>query len=380
MGNQSVAPPLLNHRYSLLDTLGAGGMAVVYKAKDTMLERLVAIKLLRQDYSNNEEFRKQFRLEAKSAANLSHPNIITVHDFGYDAGRLFIVMEYLPGMNLKDLIRQNGRYPVNDAVHLILQACAGIGYAHRAGIVHCDVKPHNLLVATDMRLKVTDFGIARALSSINPDEKREEVWGSPQYFAPEQAKGLAPSPASDVYSLGVVLYELLTGRLPFEHKDPQELARMHREDRPVPPRRFNREIPPNLEQIILKVLSKEPAQRYRSADQLGRVLAPFNTYSEAYAPPVGSPPPTVSRPQAVQPPPAAPQPSQPPVPAPAGSHTSPTQAAPSPQPSMQPAPQGARLSDLFTPGIIMLGLLALLLLVGLLPFWAYILFRFNLIF
>ena len=162
-----------------------------------------------------------------------------------------------------------------EAVNLIAQACAGIGYAHRAGIIHCDVKPHNMIITPDKRLKVTDFGIARALISINPDEHSDEVWGSPQYFSPEQAAGLAPSPASDVYSLGVVLYEMLTGQLPFTATDAQELARQHREVRPVPPRRLNREIPPELEQIILKVLSKEPAQRYRSADQLGRLLAPF---------------------------------------------------------------------------------------------------------
>jgi serine/threonine protein kinase len=376
MASQTADAPLLNHRYTLLETIGAGGMAVVYKAQDTMLERPVAIKLLRQDYSNNEEFKKQFRLEAKSAANLSHPNIITVHDFGYDAGRLFIVMEYLPGKDLKYLIRQNGRFNVSEAVHLILQACAGIGYAHRAGIVHCDVKPHNMLVAPDMRLKMTDFGIARALSTINPDEKSEEVWGSPQYFSPEQAKGLAPSPASDVYSLGVVLYEMLTGQLPFTHTDPQELARMHREARPVAPRRFNHDIPPALEQIILKVLSKEPAQRYRSADQLGRVLAPFSSYTEIYAIPAIQ---TANNP----PPPARPGASN--------TYSNSTTRAPSQQqyrPPEQPVqsyqaqpvqPQSSTLSMLLTPGIISLGLTALLLLVGLIPFWTFILSKFGLL-
>jgi eukaryotic-like serine/threonine-protein kinase len=383
MVNHPVEPPLLNQRYSLLDTIGAGGMAVVYKAKDTMLERLVAIKLLRQDYSNNESFRNQFRLEAKSAANLSHPNIVTVHDFGYDAGRLFIVMEYLPGDNLKNLIRQNGRYSISEGVHLILQACAGIGYAHRAGIVHCDVKPHNMLVAADLRLKVTDFGIARALSTINPDEKSEEVWGSPQYFSPEQAKGLAPSPASDVYSLGVVLYEMLTGQLPFTHTDPQELVRMHKEARPVPPRRFNTDIPPELDQIIQKVLSKEPAQRYRSADQLGRVLAPFSTHAEIYAIPAvqnGNAPPPTARPGAT-PPAARPfvssaaQASQP-----NRAATQPGAQSTRPNQTQVSQPQGTRLISLLGPGIILLGLFALMLLVGLLPFWAYILVKLGLLF
>lgn len=293
--------PMLSNRYKLLETLGAGGMAVVYRAQDMMLERPVAIKLLRQDYSGNHGFRNQFRLEAKAAANLSHPNIVTVHDFGFDAGRLFIVMEFVPGKDLKSLVKERGRFQVAEAVNLIAQACAGIGYAHRAGIIHCDVKPHNMIITPDKRLKVTDFGIARALISINPDEHTDEVWGSPQYFSPEQAAGLAPSPASDVYSLGVVLYEMLTGQLPFTATDAQELARQHREVRPVPPRRLAREIPPELEQIILKVLSKEPAQRYRSADQLGRLLAPFAGTPEMLQPfppeqPRATPPPPVYRP------------------------------------------------------------------------------------
>lgn len=264
--------PLLNNRYQLLHTLGTGGMAVVYRAHDQMLERPVAIKILRQDFTGDQNFRERFRQEARAAANLSHPNIVTVHDFGFDAGRPFIVMEYVPGTDLKTMVKQRGKFSLEDAINLAVQACEGIGYAHRAGLVHCDVKPHNMLVSPDGRLKVTDFGIARALASIHPDEQSDIVWGSPQYFSPEQAAGQAPSPASDVYSLGVILYEMLTGRLPFQASDPEELARMHREQQPAPPRRFNYEIPEALEQIILKVMSKEPSQRYRSADQLGRVL------------------------------------------------------------------------------------------------------------
>jgi eukaryotic-like serine/threonine-protein kinase len=267
--------PLLGNRYQLLQTLGTGGTAVVYKAKDLMLERLVAIKVLRQDFSNDNAFRERFHQEAKAAANLSHPNIVTVHDFGLDSGRLYIVMEYVSGTDLKSSLKQSSPFSVSDAINIMVQACAGIGYAHRAGIVHCDVKPHNMLVSSDNRLKVTDFGIARALASIHPDEKSDIVWGSPQYFSPEQASGAAPSPASDVYSLGVVLYELLTGRLPLTSNDPTELARLHRDVMPVPPRSFAPEIPPALEQIVMKVLSKEPAARYRTADQLGRVLTTF---------------------------------------------------------------------------------------------------------
>ena len=266
---------LLNQRYRLLEPLGYGGMAVVYKAMDEMLERTVAVKILREDYARDEDFRERFKQEAKAAANLSHPNIVTVHDFGLNEDQVFIVIEYIDGTDLKSLIREKGQFSVEDTVGLMVQACAGIGYAHRAGLVHCDIKPHNMLVSKDFRLKVTDFGIARALATIHPDEKSEIVWGSPHYFSPEQAAGAAPSPASDVYSLGVILYEMLTGRLPFESKDSTELARMHRDEIPLPPRRLNSAIPESLEEITLKVLSKEPSARYRTADQLGRVLLSF---------------------------------------------------------------------------------------------------------
>jgi serine/threonine-protein kinase len=263
---------LLGNRYQLQQTLGTGGMARVYLAKDLMLERPVAIKILKQDFSTNPTLRNRFRQEAQAVANLSHPNIVTVHDFGFHKGRLYIVMEHVPGQNLKDMIRQYGIFSVEDAIQLVIQACLGIGYAHRAGLVHCDVKPHNMLITPDQRLKVTDFGIARALSSINPDEQYDVIWGSPQYFSPEQAAGTAPSPSSDVYSLGVILYEMLTGKLPFDADDATELARLHREAKPIPPIQYNPEIPQNLNQIILKVLSKEPTARYRTTDQLGRIL------------------------------------------------------------------------------------------------------------
>jgi serine/threonine-protein kinase len=283
MEKTSTSAPILGNRYQLLQTLGTGGMAVVYRAYDLRLERPVAIKVLRQDYTESDGFRERFRQEAKAAANLSHPNIVTVHDFGLDANRLYIVMEFVPGTDLKSILKERGRLDINEAISLIVQACAGIGYAHRAGLVHCDVKPHNMLVTPDQRLKVTDFGIARALSSITPDEKHDVVWGSPLYFSPEQAAGQAPSPASDVYSLGVVLYEMLTGQLPFTASDPVELARLHRETMPVAPRLINSQIPPALDQIIMKVLAKEPSARYRTADQLGRVLLTFSQTSAAFS-------------------------------------------------------------------------------------------------
>jgi serine/threonine protein kinase len=279
---------LLNNRYRLEEPLGSGGMAMVYRGHDLMLERTVAIKILRKDYSNDPEFRERFHLEAKAAANLSHPNIVTVHDFGLNIDQLFIVMEYVPGTDLKTILKKRGRISIPEAIELISQACAGIGYAHRAGLVHCDIKPQNMLVTPEKRLKVVDFGIARALSAISPDERMDIVWGSPQYFSPEQAAGGAPSPASDVYSLGVIFFEMLTGKLPFAAQTAEELARQHRETLPPSPRKFNPSIPIPLEQIILKILAKEPSSRYRTADQLGRVLS---SYSQQSRPPAAVNPP-----------------------------------------------------------------------------------------
>lgn len=266
---------ILDNRYQLEEQLGSGGMAVVYRARDLMLERNVALKILRKNLSADPAFRERFHQEAKAAANLSHPNLVIVHDFGLDTGRLFIVMEYIPGDHIKNLLKQQGRFNLEDTLNLMVQACAGIGYAHRAGLVHCDIKPHNMIVTPDKRLKVADFGIARAFASIQPQEKTEVVWGSPQYFSPEQASGSAPSPASDVYSIGVVMYEMLTGQLPFLGDSATELARQHRDELPTSPRIYNPDIPPELEQILFKVLSKEPSARYRTAGQLGRVLVTF---------------------------------------------------------------------------------------------------------
>jgi serine/threonine protein kinase len=268
MGN----PGVLNKRYQIEGRIGSGGMAEVYRAHDLMLERTVAIKLLREDFSRDLAFRERFKQEAKAAASLSHPNIVTIYDFGFDEQQVFIVMEYVPGTDLKSILESRGILKIDETFQLIIQACAGIGYAHRAGLVHCDVKPHNMIVTPDQRLKVTDFGIARALVSIQTQEVSNVVWGSPQYFSPEQAAGRPPSPASDVYGLGIILYEMLAGQLPFTADTAAELSRLHRTALPTPPSQFNPLIPPSLEQACLKVLSKEPSARYRTADQFGRVL------------------------------------------------------------------------------------------------------------
>lgn len=336
---------LLNDRYQLLEGLGKGGMAFVYRARDLMLERYVGVKILREDYSRDPAFQERFRQEAKAAANLSHPNIVTVHDFGLYAGKLFIVMEYVPGTDLKTLLQQRGRFTPEEALPLVIQACAGIGYAHRAGLVHCDVKPQNMLVTPDQRLKVADFGIARALASIRPDEQSDVVWGSPQYFSPEQASGAAPSPASDVYSLGVVMYEMLTGALPFNATTATELARMHLDVQPPLLTEMLPDISPTLEQILLKVLSKEPSARYRIADQLGRVLLNFEDTRTAPA--------LALTPEA----------------APVMEYTIP------PAKGLTVTEETASLNiDWVSVG---LGLLALLAVGGLIPFWVWVYFVYN---
>ncbi len=266
---------VLGGRYQIIRQLGSGGMALVYHARDLNLQREVAVKALRDDLVHDTAFQARFLQEARAAANLLHPNIVTIYDFGHDASRYYLVMEYVQGTDLKTYLRRRGRLTVAEAVDLGVQISSGVGYAHRAGLVHCDLKPQNILVSPDGRAKITDFGIARALASIEPDESSEVVWGSPQYMAPEQAAGGPPSPASDVYGLGIILFELLTGRLPFDSEDAEELTQMHLSAAPPSPRRFNPDLPPALEQIVLKVLAKEPSARYRTADQLARVLTTF---------------------------------------------------------------------------------------------------------
>jgi serine/threonine-protein kinase len=272
--------PLLNKRYKLLGPLGAGGMAVVYKAQDLSLGRLVAVKVLRENLTTDPDFLVRFQQEARAAANLAHPNIVTVHDFGRDGDRYYIVMEYIEGKDLKTLIKEGAPFPVERALDISIQMCAGIGYAHRAGLVHCDVKPQNILVTADGRVKITDFGIARALASLHPGETTDVVWGSPQYYSPEQAAGESPTPASDVYSLGIVMFEMLAGRLPFVASTQQALAMMHLRDEPPNLSLFNPGVPQTLELIIHKVLAKEPSARYRTADQLGRILISYREQGE----------------------------------------------------------------------------------------------------
>ncbi len=266
---------LLNGRYRLISQQGSGGMAVVYRAVDELLGRNVAVKVLRPSLTADPTFIVRFQNEARSIANLSHPNIVTVHDVGSDGPTHYMVMEMVDGQDLKKIIRSHGALGINRALSLAIGICGGIGYAHRNGIVHADIKPQNILITRDDIVKITDFGIAQALSDTQPVQRQSVVWGSPHYFAPEQAQGEKPSTASDVYSIGIVLFEMLTGRLPYTGSNQQELALAHIRT-PVPmASEFNPNIPENLAQIVHQAMSKERNSRFRMADQLGRVLVDY---------------------------------------------------------------------------------------------------------
>ncbi len=290
---------VLNNRYKLIAQQASGGMAVVYKAQDLQLRRTVAVKVLRPSLTGDPAFLERFKVEAVHVANLSHPNIVTVHDFQQDGSTYYIVMEWIEGQDLKKIIRTAGPIPVERMLKLALQICAGIGYAHRAGLVHADVKPQNILVTGEDVVKVTDFGIAQALASTQRQEKQSVVWGSPHYFAPEQAQGELPTPASDVYSLGVVMFEMLTGKLPFTGTDQQELALAHIRDAVPHATDYNPRVPYNLDKIIYKVMSKNPNDRYANGDALGRILQSYkqqgteNTVDQAALRDVPPPNPTV---------------------------------------------------------------------------------------
>lgn len=283
---------ILNGRYKLLEQVGSGGMATVYKAADKALGRNVAIKLLHKSLTQDSEFVQRFQHEAHAAANLTHPNIVTVHDIGQDNGNFYIVMEFVIGRSLKQIIRDHNlesrHIPVQRAIDLTIQICNGIGYAHRAGLVHCDVKPQNVLVTADDRVKVADFGIARAWTEEQKIDRLLEVWGTPQYFAPEQAAGEPATPSTDVYAIGVVLFELLSGRTPFQGETPSSVALKHLTDKAPLVAEFNPAVPRQLEQIVQKVLSKEPSGRYRTAGQMGRILNTYRQRSRQTTGPLGS--------------------------------------------------------------------------------------------
>ena len=285
MDDLTTSFPIINNRYQIHSTIASGGMAVIYLAQDLLLERRVALKILRRDFSDDQEFQNRFRAEARASARLSHPNIVTTYDFGYDAERLYIVFELVQGQELKSIIEEQSPLPLAKSLDYLRQAGKGLGYAHENGIVHCDVKPQNMLVSDLGILKITDFGIARAMDSISHDERYDVVWGSPYYLSPEQARGLPPSPATDVYSLGVIAYQMLAGKLPFDAEDSIELARKHREDAPQAPKQVNPAISDELNAFILKALEKNPEGRFPDGNHFVEALDALNLTSVLLAEP-----------------------------------------------------------------------------------------------
>lgn len=259
---------VLDNRYKVIEKIGVGGMADVYRGYDELLGRTVAIKILHANFASDEGFVGRFKREAQNAGRLSHPNIVNMYDVGYDQGYHYIVMEYVEGQTLKEYIQERGKLSVDEAVKFAVAIAEGLEHAHAMGIVHCDIKPHNMLITKSGRLKVTDFGIARAMNSQNTMMYTNSVMGSAHYLSPEQASGKAIDGSTDIYSLGVVLYEMLTGRVPYEADTPIAVALKHVKDKLIPPTRYNPSIPPLLESVVMKALQKKPADRYRSVSEM----------------------------------------------------------------------------------------------------------------
>ncbi len=253
-------------------------MATVFRGHDLLLDRPVAIKALREPYAGDLAFRERFLEEARAAARLDHPNIVQIYDVGIDHDQPYLVMELVEGEDLKASIRRRAPFSIPEALDVASQISAGVGSAHDAGLVHCDIKPQNVLVTPKGVVKVTDFGIARAFQEENapaPHEKEKIIWGSPHYLSPEQARGERPTPASDVYSIGIILYEMLTGVPPFHDQDTTALLTKHLKAVVVPPNSLNPKVPPKLNWLVEKVLAKDRVGRYRNADQLHVALEEY---------------------------------------------------------------------------------------------------------
>ncbi len=266
VSEDSLINTLFDGRYRIVRKLGAGGMADVYLAEDQELGRRVAIKILDDRHANDEQFVERFRREAKNAAALNHPNIVSIYDRGEAEETYYIAMEYLDGRSLKELIVGHGPAPANVAIEYARQILSALRFAHRHGIVHRDIKPHNVLVDREGRVKVTDFGIARAGTSQMTEAG--SIVGTAQYLSPEQARGGEVDQRSDLYSLGVVLYELLTGRTPFDGDTPVEIAMKHLSTTPEPPSELRHDLPHDLDMIAMRALAKDPDERYQSADEM----------------------------------------------------------------------------------------------------------------
>lgn len=261
----------LGNRYEILEEIGSGGMAYVYRAHCTLLNRFVAIKVLREDLKDDREFVKRFYIEAQAAASLTHPNIVSIYDVGRDGDLYYIVMEYVEGRTLKEYLDEQGKLPWREAAEYAAQICRALEVAHKNSIVHRDIKPQNIIMTPDGTLKVTDFGIARASTNVTQTLSTGAM-GTVQYLSPEQARGGFTDERSDIYSLGIVLYEMVTGTVPFSADSAVTTAIKHIQEQPTPPRELNLSIPHSLENIILKAIRKEQSGRYRTAVDMLRDL------------------------------------------------------------------------------------------------------------
>src|SRR5437016_774097 len=265
---------VLGDRYQLQDPIGRGGMATIYRARDLRMDRTVAVKVLREVYSTDPKFVRRFQVEAKAASALQHPNIVQVYDYGQTDGNYYIVMELVDGTDLRRYLHSRRVLDVDRAVIIAHDVALGLSAAHRRGIVHRDVKPQNVLVGRGGSIKLTDFGIASVYKDINAERLTTTgmTLGTVQYYAPERAQGEIVSPAADVYALGIVMYEMLTGHPPFDGDSPVAVAMQHIQDVPTPPSHVNTNISPALEEIILRCLEKVPEMRFRDGSQLARAL------------------------------------------------------------------------------------------------------------
>ncbi|MGN1133695.1 MAG: Stk1 family PASTA domain-containing Ser/Thr kinase [Oscillospiraceae bacterium] len=264
----------MDNRYEITDLIGVGGMADVYKAVDLMENKIVAVKILKPEFADNEEFLRKFRNESKAIAMLSHPNIVKIYDVGLKDSVKFIVMEYIDGITLKEYIDQQGVLKWEDALNFTSQILKALQHAHDKGIVHRDIKPQNIMLLSDGTIKVMDFGIAR-FSRIDGKTLSEKTIGSVHYISPEQAKGEITDERSDIYSVGIMLYEMLTGIKPFDGDNPVAIAMKHLEETPVLPRERNAEIPYGLEEIVLHAMEREPEKRYQSASEMIKDIEAF---------------------------------------------------------------------------------------------------------
>jgi serine/threonine-protein kinase len=260
-------------RYELLEKIGDGGMAVVYKAKCRLLNRYVAVKILKPEFVNDAKFLENFRKESHAAASLSHPNIVNVYDVGKEGNINYIVMELISGQPLSELIKEEAPIDYKRVVELTRQIASGLSVAHKHNIIHRDVKPHNILITEDGVAKITDFGIAKAVKTTTiVDQTAEAIMGSVHYFSPEQARGGYVDEKSDIYSLGIVMYEMLTGNVPFDGENPVNVALKHINEEMIPPSKLVSGIPPRIEQIVMKATSKFPTSRFSSADEMIKEL------------------------------------------------------------------------------------------------------------